>query len=256
MKMRKKQPRPQKRTAAKKQFLAPATLNVPASDLPVFTHKKDFRSSLHWRALRILAEFVDGWTFLADVKKSVTIFGSARFPETDRWYQEARRLGRLLADNGYSVVTGGGPGIMEAANRGATEGGGPGDSFGLDIKLPFEQRVNPFVEKGAGFHYFFVRKVMLAYSAQAYVYFPGGFGTLDELTEIITLIQTKKISVKIPVILVGKKFWAPFLKWIDDVVVRDYKAASAGDKNIYQVVDTAEEALKIIKRSPERTEFG
>ena len=231
-------------------------LNVPASELPIFEHERDFRNSFHWRVLRIMSEFVDGWNFLADVKKSVTIFGSARFPKNYRWYREARKLGRLLADQGYSVITGGGPGIMEAANKGATEGGVAGDSFGLDIKLPFEQRANPYVEKGASFHYFFVRKVMLAYSAQAYVYFPGGWGTLDELTEIVTLIQTRKISVKIPVILVGKHFWKPFLKWIEGSVQKDYKAVSPKDTNIYKLVDTAEEALKIIERSPQRTEFG
>jgi len=245
-----------KAAAVKRPYFSKHQLNVPASDLPVYEHEPDFRNSFHWRVLRIMSEFVDGWGFLADVKKSVTIFGSARFPETDHWYQVARQLGKLLADSGYSVITGGGPGIMEAANRGATEGGGPGDSFGLDIKLPFEQRENPYVEKGVSFHYFFVRKVMLAYSAQAYVYFPGGFGTLDELTEIITLIQTKKISVHIPIVLVGKKFWTPFLDWIHDVVLKEYKAVSSDDKKLYQLVDTAEEAMKIIKKSPERTEFG
>ncbi|MFA6603887.1 MAG: TIGR00730 family Rossman fold protein [Patescibacteria group bacterium] len=249
-----------KKKASKKKLPKTLTraqdLNVPASELPVFEHEADFRNSFHWRVLRIMAEFVDGWNFLADVKKSVTIFGSARFPKKNRWYQEARKLGRLLADKGYSVITGGGPGIMEAANMGASEGGGPGDSFGLNIKLPFEQRANPFVEKGVSFHYFFVRKVMLAYSAQAYVYMPGGWGTFDELTEIITLIQTKKISAKIPIILVGKEFWSPFLKWVDEMVQERYQAVSASDKKLYRLVDTAEEALKIIEQSPRRTEFG
>jgi hypothetical protein len=233
-----------------------SSLNVPASKLPVIEHGEDFRSSFHWRVFRIMAEFVDGWQFLADVKKSVTFFGSARFPEGSRWYEEARKLGRMLTDTGYSVITGGGPGIMEGGNRGATEGGDKGDSIGLNIKLPFEQRVNPYVEKGIGFHYFFIRKVMLSYSAQAYVYFPGGFGTLDELTELITLIQTKKISVKIPVILVGKEFWTPFLAWIEDVVLNKFDAIDKEDMNIYQLVDTAEEAYEIIKKSPERVEFG
>ncbi|MEY4745169.1 MAG: hypothetical protein RL272_1114, partial [Candidatus Parcubacteria bacterium] len=157
---------------------------------------------------------------------------------------------------GYSIITGGGPGIMEAGNRGAKEGGGPGDSFGLNIQLPFEQRVNPHVEAGVAFHYFFVRKVMLAYAAQAYVYFPGGFGTLDELTELVTLIQTKKISVKIPMILVGKEFWTPFLDWIEKTVCAEYKALDRKDMRIYQLVDTAEEAFAIIRKSPERKRFG
>jgi len=233
-------------------------LNVPASLLPpdIQREEGDFRSSPHWRVMRIQAEFVDGWNFLADVKKSVTIFGSARFPEGSRWYDEARKLGRLLAESGYSVVTGGGPGAMEAGNRGATESGRPNSSIGLDIKLPYEQRANPYVQRGVGFHYFFVRKVMLAYSAQAYVYMPGGFGTLDELTELITLVQTKKISVKIPMILVGREFWQPFLDWLENTVLEKYQAISATDKEIYSLVDTAEEALEIIKASPERKEFG
>jgi len=248
--MKKKPAKPRKKTLRQEQF------NVPAAELPIIEHERDFRTSFHWRVLRIMAEFVDGWNFLADVRKSVTIFGSARFKEDSPWYQEARKLGQLLTENGFSVVTGGGPGSMEAANRGASEGGGPGDSFGLNIKLPFEQRENPYVEKGIGFHYFFVRKVMLSYAAQAYVYFPGGFGTLDELTELVTLIQTKKISVKIPMILIGKKFWTPFLNWVDQTLCEELKVVSPNDRKIYRLVDSAEEALEIIKKSPERIEFG
>ncbi len=232
------------------------TINIPASLLPKTEEVDDFRSSPHWRVLRIQAEFIEGWNFLADIKKSVTIFGSARFTEDSIWYREARKLGQMLANEGFSVVTGGGPGIMEAANRGAMEGGDKGDSIGLDIQLPYEQRVNPYVEKGIGFHYFFVRKVMLAYSAQAYVYFPGGFGTIDELNELVTLIQTKKMSDEIPMILVGKSFWQPFLDWIEQTVLGEHKAISPEDMHIYQLVDSAEEALAIIKESPRRTEFG
>ncbi len=240
----------------KKSRLTHEELNVPAKELPIIEHEKDFRSSFHWRVFRIMAEFVDGWNFLAEVRKCVTFFGSARFTEDNHWYKEARKLGKMLTDGGYSVITGGGPGIMEAGNRGATEGGSPGDSFGLNIKLPFEARVNPYVEKGVAFHYFFVRKVMLSYAAQAYVYFPGGFGTLDELTELITLIQCKKISVKIPMILVGREFWTPFLEWIEKTVLTEYRAIDKEDLKIYELVDTAEEAFRIIKKSPERTEFG
>jgi uncharacterized protein (TIGR00730 family) len=232
------------------------TLNVPAHLLPEVQPKDDFRNSPHWRVLRIQAEFVDGWNFLAELKRSVTIFGSARFPESDPWYQEARKLGRILADNDYNVVTGGGPGIMEAGNRGAHEGGAGGDSIGLNIQLPTEQRVNPYVDKSIGFHYFFSRKVMLSFAAQAYVYFPGGFGTLDEFTEIVTLIQTKKISVKIPVILVDRDFWQPFIDWLRQSVLAKYQAVGAEDFDIFTLVDTAEEAFEIIKKSPERAEFG
>lgn len=248
---------PKKKTPAKKPRKPDsASFNLPASELPPPRHTTDFRASFHWRVLRIMSEFVAGWNFLADIKKSVTFFGSARFPEDDKWYREARKLGKMLTNAGYSVVTGGGPGIMEAGNRGATEGGGKGDSFGLNIKLPYEARVNPYVEKGEAFHYFFIRKVMLAYSAQAYVYFPGGYGTLDELTELITLIQTKKISVKIPMILIGVDFWKPFLDWIEQKAFREYQALDKSDMKIYQLVDTAEEAFEIIKQSPERHEFG
>src|SRR5206468_3535055 len=125
------------------------------------------------------------------------------------------------------------------------------DSIGLNIKLPFEQRINPYVKKGIPFYYFFVRKVMLTYSAQAYVYWPGGYGTLDEFFELVTLIQTKKISTKIPVICVGKEFWGPLLSWIDDQMSGKFKAIDKEDQKIYQLVDTAEEALEIIKSSPE-----
>jgi hypothetical protein len=245
------EPNAQDQTTAKS-----GNLNLPASQLPPDREGHDFRSTPQWRALRVLAEFVDGWNFLADIKKSVTIFGSARFPEGNPWYEDARRFGRLLTDAGYSVVTGGGPGIMEAANRGATESGGPGDSIGFNIKLPFETRANSYVEKGVGFHYFFVRKVMLAYSAQAYVYYPGGVGTLDELTELVTLIQTKKVSADIPIILVGREFWTPFLEWIKNTMLDQYQAVSSRDLGIFTLVDNADEAFEIVKRTPIRTEFG
>ncbi|MBX4211433.1 MAG: TIGR00730 family Rossman fold protein [Candidatus Yanofskybacteria bacterium] len=232
---------------------APENLNVPASKLPAIQEEKDFRSSFQWRVFRIMAEFVDGWQFLADLKKTVTFFGSARFPAGSKWYEEARKLGELLARGGFGVVTGGGPGIMQAGNQGAVEG--DGDSIGLNIKLPFEQRTNPYIKKGLGFYYFFVRKVMLSYSAQAYVYFPGGFGTLDEFYEIITLIQTKKIATKIPVIIVGKEFWQPLLDWTKTTMLEKFQAIDAPDQDIYTLVDSAEEAFEIIKKAPERTDF-
>ena len=229
------------------------SMNLPAAKLPVTPQLEDFRSSFHWRVFRIMAEFIDGFQFLADFKKTVTFFGSARFEEGYQWYEEARTLGKLLGQAGYGVVTGGGPGIMEAGNRGAIEGNG--ESVGLNIKLPYEQRTNPYVKKGVGFHYFFVRKVMLSYSAQAYVYFPGGFGTLDEFFEMITLIQTKKIPLKIPVVLVGKEFWQPVVEWIDGQMFQKFKAIDDVDRQLYTLVDTAQEAFEIIKNSPERTEF-
>jgi len=229
-------------------------LNVPASKLPKYRESSDFRSSFNWRVFRIMAEFVDGWQFLADFNKTVTFFGSARLQEGTKWYEEARKLGKMLADEDFAVISGGGPGIMEAANRGAYESG-KGDSIGINIKLPFEQRENPYVKKGCGFYYFFIRKVMLAYSARAYVFFPGGFGTLDELFEMVTLIQTQKVTHTIPVVLVGKEFWEPLLKWVKEDLVKKFETITPEDLDIYVLVDTAEEAAKIIRTAPERHEF-
>jgi len=143
---------------------------------------------------------------------------------------------------------------MEGANRGAMESE-KGNSVGIDIKLPFEQRENPYVKRSCGFNYFFVRKVMLAYSARVYVFFPGGYGTLDELFEMVTLIQTKKVASNIPVILVGKEFWTPVLEWINKIMRDEYKTISPEDPGIYQLVDTAEEAFELAKQAPARHEF-
>src|SRR3989338_6339543 len=225
---------------------------VPAKELPVEKHEKDWRHSQHWRVLRIMAEFIDGFQFLGDLKKSVTFFGSARYQEDDHWYKETRKLANLLAKNSFTVVTGGGPGIMEAANRGALEGGG--ESVGLNIKLPYEQRVNKYVREGVGFHYFFTRKVMLSYAAQAYVFCPGGFGTLDEVFELLTLIQTHKIYEKIPILLLGKSFWTGLLQWLQKELLGEYQTIDAEDLKIYSIVDSAEEAFEIIKRSKSREE--
>jgi len=181
-------------------------------------------SDITWRIFRIMAEFVEGFQFLSETSREVTIFGSTRLSQRGRWYKEAEKLGRILAKNKFTVITGGGPGIMEAANKGAVEGGG--ESVGLNIQLPNEQRINPFVKKGRAFHYFFTRKVMMAASAQAYVFFPGGFGTLDEFTEMLVLIQTKKAQ-KVPMICVGHEFWDPFFAWIKNSVYEKFQAISS-----------------------------
>lgn len=230
-------------------------LNLPASKLPQIEEapKGDFRSSLHWRVLRILSEFIEGWQFLADFKMTVTIFGSARFQPGERWYEEARKLGGLLAREGFSIVTGGGPGIMQAGNQGAMEANG--ESIGLNIQLPVEQRINPYVKKSTAFHYFFVRKLMLSYASRAYVFFPGGLGTLDEVFEILTLIQTKKVSSKIPVVLVGKEFWGPIHRWLHEDIFQKYQTIDKEDLELYKVVDTAEEAFDIVKNAPPREDF-
>ena len=232
-------------------------LNLPASKLPPPKPKpkpgEDFRTSLHWRVFRILSDFVDGWQFLADFKKTVSFFGSARTVEGDRWYEEARKLGKMVAEDGFAVVTGGGPGIMEAGNRGAVEGGGK--SIGLNIQLEMEQRINPYVQESAAFHYFFVRKVMLSFAARAYVFFPGGLGTLDEVFELITLIQTKKISEKIPVVLVGTDYWGHIDNCLKNVLYQEYKTIDKEDFLIYKIVDTAEEAFELIKDAPPREDW-
>ncbi|MBI4434821.1 TIGR00730 family Rossman fold protein [Candidatus Uhrbacteria bacterium] len=213
----------------------------------------DFRDTAGWRIFRIMAEFVDGFQFLKDLKQEVTFFGSARLPEGSRWYEEARRLGTMLGEAGFTVITGGGPGIMEAANRGAVEG--KGESVGLNIQLPREQRMNAYVKRGMGFHYFFTRKVMLSASAQAYLFFPGGFGTLDEMMELATLIQTKKMQ-HVPIILVGREYWTGLIEWMRRAM-RDATPPmiEAVDLDIMAVVDSAEEAFAIVKETKERPYF-
>jgi len=212
----------------------------------------DFKEDANWRIFRVMSEFVEGFEFLYPLRKEVTFFGSARFPENNHWYKEAEKLGRMLAEHGFTIITGGGPGIMEAGNRGAYEGGG--ESIGLDIELPKEQRRNPYVKKGIGFHYFFTRKVMLSASAQAYVFFPGGFGTMDEFTEIITLLQTHKME-SVPCICIGKDFWGPFDRWVQEVMLKQFEAIDAEDRELYKIVDSAEEVFDLVKDSKERKYF-
>lgn len=212
----------------------------------------DFAENANWRIFRIMAEFVSGFEFLADLRREVTFFGSARFTEDDHWYKVAQKLGRMLAEHGFTVITGGGPGIMEAGNRGAYEGGG--QSVGIDIELPMEQRRNAYVRKGVGFHYFFTRKVMLSASAQAYIFFPGGFGTLDEFFEIITLIQTQKME-PVPIVCLGKEYWQPLHNWMREDLLAKFKTIQTHDLDLYTIVDTAEEAFDLIKDSPERRYF-
>ena len=221
-------------------------LNVPASKLPTYTEPKDFRDSQHWRVMRIQAEFVNGFQFLVDFTKTVTFFGSARFDAENSYYKTTEKLAELLGKEGFGVITGGGPGIMEAANRGAVNA--KTESIGLNIQLPFEQRANPYIQKSIGFHYFFTRKVMLAYSAKAYVFCPGGYGTLDEFFEIIVLVQTKKFFDKIPIVCVGKDFWQGLDKWMKEILYSKNGTIDVNDLEIYKIVDTAEEAFDYIKK--------
>ncbi len=198
-----------------------------------------------WRMFRIMAEFVDGFEALGKYHPAVSIFGSTRIKPGDEVYQKAEQIGKLLAENGFAVITGGGPGAMEAANKGAISAGGK--SIGLNIELPLEQKPNPYTNITLNFRYFFVRKVMFVKYAVAYIILPGGFGTMDELLESITLIQTKKIK-PFPVILVGSNYWKGFLEWIKEVVLKEGKISSA-DLDILQVIDEPGEIIRAIKKT-------
>jgi uncharacterized protein (TIGR00730 family) len=200
-----------------------------------------------WRVLRIMGEFVWGFDNLADVKDGVSIFGSARTPPSDPHYELAVDTARLLAQAGIPVITGGGPGIMEAANRGAMDGGGL--SIGCNIELPFEQGSNPYLDRSLNFKFFFVRKTMFIKYATAFVVFPGGFGTFDELFEALTLIQTGKIR-HFPVILFGTTYWSGLVAWLTDTVARERKV-SAPDLKLFHVTDDPAEVLDIVRSARE-----
>ncbi len=187
-----------------------------------------------WRLFRIMAEFVDGFDTLSRVAPAVSVFGSARTPPTDPYYAMAEQLGRELAVNGFAVITGGGPGIMEAANKGAKEAGGI--SVGLNIFLPTEQFSNPYQTISLDFRYFFCRKVMFVKYAEAFVCFPGGFGTLDEFFESMTLIQTGKVE-RFPVILIGSEFWSPLVEWIDKRLGREQGFIDRTDLELCEITD-------------------
>ena len=195
-----------------------------------------------WRALRILSEFVEGFEALAGVGRAVAVFGSARTPDGSEAYQLAQRVGAALAKAGFAVITGGGPGAMEAANRGAHEAGGL--SIGCNIELPHEQHPNPYVDLSIEFHYFFARKTMFVKYSDAFVIMPGGFGTLDELFEAITLIQTGKIR-HFPVVLIGHAHWDGLLAWVRDVLV-PAGAIDEADLELLRVTDDVDEAVGII----------
>lgn len=197
------------------------------------------------RLYRIRAEVDAGFDALRDVDDGVSVFGSARVPEGHRWYELCRETGACLARHGFTVITGGGPGLMEAANRGADEAGGI--SVGLNIELPHEQHVNPYVNRAVQFHYFFVRKLMFVRYARAFVIFPGGFGTLDELFEALTLIQTDRIQ-HFPVILVGTEFWTPLLEWIDRGL-EDNGLIATVDKSLLLSADDPIEVCEHVQRA-------
>jgi uncharacterized protein (TIGR00730 family) len=202
------------------------------------------------RANKVEQEFQQGLQFIKQFEKSVTFFGSARTDENDIDYKAARHLAAHISKQlGYAIVTGGGPGIMEAANRGAHDAGG--HSVGLTIRLPYEQETNPYLTHHLDFYYFFSRKVTLTFAAEAYVYFPGGFGTMDEFFEILTLVQTGKIA-PVPLILVGKKYWAGLDSFIKKQLEKNEKIDDT-DRQLYTITDDEDEILEIIKRAPIRS---
>ena len=197
-----------------------------------------------WRMFRIMAEFVEAIEELSDIGRAVTIFGSARTTPANKYYQKTEHLARLLAQQGFSVITGGGPGVMEAANKGASEAGGT--SVGMNIRLPFEQTPNEFANVKLYHKYFFIRKVMFVKFAVAYVIVPGGFGTLDELFEALTLIQTKRIK-SFPVILMGSDYWKGLLDWLKDAMLGQ-GMISREDMDLFRVLDEPEEIVDYIKK--------
>ncbi|MBI4878442.1 MAG: TIGR00730 family Rossman fold protein [Planctomycetes bacterium] len=204
-----------------------------------------------WRVFRIMAEFVEALELLEDVEPAVSVFGSARTKPSNKYYKKARKLAAKLSEAGFSIITGGGPGIMEAANRGAKEAGGR--SIGLNVQLPMEQVPNQYHDISMEFRYFFVRKFMFVKFATAYVIFPGGFGTLDELFEALTLIQTDKIKV-FPVVLIGSEYWEGLLDWIRDTMIPN-KTVSPSDLDLLYITDDIDEAAEIVACSFDKKSF-
>jgi uncharacterized protein (TIGR00730 family) len=224
-------------------YLRPVTEDEKLLSLPQgATRADDFTRTDTWRLMRITGEFIEGFDRLASVTKAVTVFGSARIGPGDPWYQVAREASRQLAREGFDVITGAGPGIMEAANRGAKEGGGR--SIGCNIELPFEQHANPYVDILINFRYFLVRKMMFIKYSTAFLIFPGGFGTLDELFEALTLIQTGKIF-QFPVVLFGRYYWAGLVRWLQARALREGKIA-ATDVDLLMMTDDPAEAVKVV----------
>jgi len=219
-------------------------LQVPPQVRRAFVHTDP------WRVLRIMGEFVEGFDTLSDVRNAVSIFGSARTKADDPYYEKAVETARLLARQGVPIITGGGPGIMEGANRGAQEGNGL--SIGCNIELPFEQGTNPYVERSINFRYFFVRKTMFVKYSTAFIVFPGGFGTMDELFEALTLIQTGKVTM-FPVVLFGREYWHGLIEWLEDRVVGEGKV-DAKDLELLHVTDHPAEAVGWVLKARELRE--
>lgn len=199
-----------------------------------------------WRVFRIMSEFVTGFELLRKYGLAATVYGSARSKPGDPYYKQCEELCAKLGKKGFAVITGGGGGIMEAGNVGAFKVGAK--SVGFNIQLPFEQKLNPYTTESLNFDFFFSRKVMLAFASEVYIYFPGGFGTMDEFFEMLTLVQTKKIE-RIPIVLYGKDFWEPLMKFFEKNLLKKYKTISQEDLELIKVVDSVEEAYKYILKA-------
>jgi uncharacterized protein (TIGR00730 family) len=212
----------------------------------------EYQASDSWRVLRIMSEFVYGFDNLATITKGVSVFGSARSIEGDPEYEAARETGRLLAEAGFEIITGGGPGVMEAANRGAHDAGKV--SVGCNIELPFEQQANPYLTKSLTFKYFFVRKTMFIKFSNAYIIFPGGFGTMDELFEALTLIQTRKIR-NFPVVIFGSQYWRGLLQWMTSTMLNE-KKINAEDLSLMHLTDSPKDAVDFIIKTCVANENG
>lgn len=213
-------------------------------------HSKEWneiKTNDSWGIFKIMGEFVTGYEKLSEIGPCVSIFGSARTKPDTPYYNLTVEIAQKIVEAGFGVITGGGPGIMEAGNKGAFQGNG--SSVGLNIYLPFEQHNNPYIDrdKSLNFDYFFARKVMFVKYSQAFIVMPGGFGTMDELFEAVTLIQTKKID-KFPIILVGSEFWGGLIDWIKNTLITQFQNASPEDMDIFKVVDTADEVIDIIEK--------
>lgn len=226
---------------------AASPLSVPRAHVETAGAAVNYRDS--WRIFRIVTEMVDGYQFLSGLKKEVIVLGSARLPGNNKYYKIAEELGRILGKKGFTTVTGGGPGIMEAANKGAYEVGG--ESVGLNIQLPMEQRINAYVKKSAAFYYFFTRKVMLTSPGNAFVFFPGGYGTLDEFFEVVDYMELGFMD-KAPIVLVGHEFWDPIIEFLRERAVKEVHSIDSSEMDNWHVVETAEEAYEFVKDSVDR----
>lgn len=213
--------------------------------------REHFKEEVDERMKVIDAEFRQTFDFIQKYPRSISFFGSAKFPEDHAYYKKAQSLASKLCAKGYAVVSGGGPGIMEGASRGGFET--CGRSIGFNIQLPNDQKENKYVTHGLGYKYFFSRKVALSFSAEAFIFFPGGFGTMDEFFEMVTLIQTKKIQ-RIPVICVGSHFWGKLQDFIEEVLYKDYKTIDLTDMALYEILDDEDDIIRVIESAPQRDE--